>query len=143
MENFDDLFERRLSYPNPDAALRFNDLVGIDDSKHNVVQSICVFFSPGKLRDWGAKHHKGIKKLLDKVLYRPPLIMLAGDVGTGKTELAENVGDVVARQLNIDITLFPISLSTRGSGRVGEMTKLISSAFEYTLNEAQKIQEQR
>ena len=139
MENFDDLFERRSSYPDPDADRRFSDLVGIDDAKHRVVQSICAFLAPRKLKDWGQKHHPNVEKLLSKVLRRPPLIILAGDVGTGKTELAESIGDPVARRLNIDVTLFPISLFARGSGRVGEMTKLISSAFEYTLDEAKKF----
>jgi AAA+ superfamily predicted ATPase len=46
---------------------------------------------------------------------------------------------VVARQEKINITLFPLSLSTRGQGRVGEMTKLLSSAFEHTVAEAQKL----
>ena len=87
----------------------------------------------------GGKYYEGRPKLLDKVLRRPPLIILAGDVGTGKTQLAESVGDPIARELGIDVTLFPVSLSARGTGRVGEMTKLISSAFEYVLREAEKF----
>ena len=39
----------------------------------------------------------------------------------------------------IEITLFPLSLSTRGQGRVGEMTQLLSAAFEYTVDEAGKL----
>jgi AAA+ superfamily predicted ATPase len=65
--------------------------------------------------------------------------VLAGDVGSGKTELAETIGDAVARQEEIDITLFPLSLSTRGQGRVGEMTQLLSAAFDYAVTEAQKL----
>ena len=64
------------------------------------------------------------------------LVVLAGDVGSGKTELAETIGDAVARQERIEITLLPLSLSTRGEGRVGEMTQLLSAAFEFTLDEA-------
>jgi len=73
------------------------------------------------------------------VATRPPLLILAGDVGSGKTELAETIGDAVARQENIEITLFPLSLSTRGQGRVGEMTQLISAAFGHTVAEATKL----
>ncbi len=65
--------------------------------------------------------------------------MLAGDVGAGKSELAETIGDAVARQERIEITLFPMSLSTRGQGRVGEMTQLLSAAFEHTVAEASKL----
>ena len=60
-------------------------------------------------------------------------------MGSGKTELAETIGDAVARQEDIGITLFPLSLSTRGQGRVGEMTQLISAAFDYTIEEARKL----
>lgn len=70
---------------------------------------------------------------------RPPLAVLSGDVGSGKTELAETIGDAVARQENIDITLFPLSLATRGQGRVGEMTQLISAAFDHAVAEASKL----
>jgi hypothetical protein len=66
-------------------------------------------------------------------------VVLAGDVGSGKTELAETIGDAVARREKIDITLLPLSLSTRGQGRVGEMTQLLSAAFDYTIAEATKF----
>jgi AAA+ superfamily predicted ATPase len=74
---------------------------------------------------------------LNYVLRRPPLIVLEGDVGSGKTELATTISDAVARQEKIDIQLFPLSLSTRGQGRVGEMTKLITAAFEFTIERAE------
>ena len=141
MDNFDNLFERRLTYPNTDASHRFDELVGIENTKTLMAKSICIFLEPARLEKWGEKYHKGIPKLLDKVLHRPPLLILAGDVGTGKTQLAESVGDPVARELGIGVTLFPVSLSARGTGRVGEMTKLISSAFEYALREAEKFKD--
>ena len=65
--------------------------------------------------------------------------MLAGDVGSGKSELAETIGDDVARRVGVSITLFPMSLSTRGQGRVGEMTQLLSAAFDHTLEEARRL----
>jgi AAA+ superfamily predicted ATPase len=71
---------------------------------------------------------------------RPPLIVLAGDVGSGKTELASTIGDAVARQEKINVTMLPLSLSTRGQGRVGQMTQLVSAAFEYTFEKAKKFQ---
>jgi AAA+ superfamily predicted ATPase len=67
------------------------------------------------------------------------LVILSGDVGTGKTELAETVGDAVARQENTEVTLFPLSLASRGSGRVGEMTKLISFAFDQTVQVSKQL----
>jgi AAA+ superfamily predicted ATPase len=95
--------------------------------------------NPNGLRIWAEKHHAGADLLLDTVLHRPPLVILAGDVGSGKTELAESIGDAVARQEGIDITLLPLSLSARGQGKVGEMTQLLSAAFDYTASEAAKL----
>ncbi len=98
-----------------------------------------LLVNPAGLEAWAKKHHSGAQELLKIVLRRAPLAVLAGDVGCGKTELAETVGDAVARQEKIDITLFPLSLSTRGQGRVGEMTQLLSAAFDYSASEAQKL----
>jgi AAA+ superfamily predicted ATPase len=67
------------------------------------------------------------------------LAILAGDVGTGKTELAETVGDDVARRESIPVTLYPLSLATRGTGKVGEMTNLLSAAFDVVLQAANKL----
>ena len=53
------------------------------------------------------------------------------------------MGDAVARQEDIGVTLFPLSLATRGSGRVGEMTQLLSAAFDYTIESAEKLKRQR
>ena len=77
--------------------------------------------------------------MLDTVLRRPPLVVLAGDIGSGKSELAETIGDDVARREGVSITLYPMSLSARGQGRVGQMTELLSAAFDHVLERAQKL----
>lgn len=139
MTEMDDLFERRYSYPDASAQRRYASLVGVDEIKARLVKALSTCINPGDLAQWSEEHHgKAGRALLELVLHRPPLVILAGDVGTGKTALAESVGDILARQENIPITMFPVSLSTRGIGRVGEMTKLISSAFEIALQEAEK-----
>ena len=84
--------------------------------------------------------HPAAEKLIDAVLMRPRLVILGGDVGSGKTELAEAIPDAVARQEEIEIDLLPLSLSARGQGRVGEMTQLISAAFDFTVKEASTIE---
>lgn len=98
-----------------------------------------VLINPHGLQKWLSEHHAGASSLLDVVLRRPPLVILCGDVGSGKTELAETIGDLVARQEKIEITLLPLSLSSRGQGRVGEMTQLVSAAFEQAHAEAAKL----
>jgi Predicted ATPase (AAA+ superfamily) len=133
------LFERRQAYPNPNARDRLNRLVGLDDHIAKLTKILALLIHPKGLTDWGEKHHPGSELLIDTVLHRPPLVILAGDVGSGKTELAETIGDAVARQEHIEVMLLPLSLSARGQGKVGEMTHLISGAFDYTLREAHRL----
>lgn len=137
--SLDDLFERRVSYPDPDAHERLARLVGLDDHKARLTKILALLVNPAGLSTWAKKHHPEASALLNSLLRRPPLVVLAGDVGSGKSELAETIGDAVARQEQIDVTLFPMSLSTRGQGRVGEMTQLLSTAFDYTVTEASKL----
>ncbi len=136
----DDLFDRRLQFPDMEASRRLLRLVGIDDARSRLTKLLGILVNPAGPKAWVARHHPGANLLLDYVERRPPLVILAGDVGTGKTELAETVGDAVARQEDIAVTLFPLSLATRGSGKVGEMTRLLSAAFDATVEAAARLQ---
>lgn len=137
------LFERSLTYPDPAARRRLDRLVGLDAHKTRLSKVLGLLVNPAGLREWAAEHHPGADLLLDTVLHRPPLIILAGDVGSGKTELAESIGDAVARQEEIELTLLPLSLSARGQGKVGEMTQLLSAAFDHTAKEAAKLKSEK
>jgi AAA+ superfamily predicted ATPase len=134
-----DLFERRLTFPDSDARQRLARLVGIDQAKDRLAKTLGVLVNPAGPQEWAERHHPGAGLILNYLGRRPPLVILAGDVGTGKTELAETIGDRVARQEKIEVTLFPLSLSTRGSGRQGEMTQLVSSAFDKVHDAARKL----
>ncbi|MFG6439753.1 AAA family ATPase [Roseateles sp. LKC17W] len=133
------LFERTTTLPDPDAQGRLSRLVGVDDKIKRLANILGVLINPAGLKSWQQKHHDDAYGLLDTVTRRPPLVVLSGDVGSGKTELAETIGDKVARQEEIDITLLPLSLSSRGQGRVGEMTQLVTAAFERAFDEASKL----
>jgi hypothetical protein len=135
----DELFERRITYPDFEPQERLARLVGLDAQITRLTKILSLLVNPGGLEVWARKHHADANGLLNTVLRRPPLVVLAGDVGSGKTELAETIGDAVARQEDIGITLYPLSLSTRGQGRVGEMTQLLSAAFDHTVGEATKL----
>jgi AAA+ superfamily predicted ATPase len=138
-QNNQELFEQSISCPDITLRERFASLVGIDDQKARVVAMLRILVNPDGLTTWSQKYHPDANNLLSYVLKRPPLLILAGDVGSGKTELAQTVGDEVARKEKITITVFPLSLASRGQGRVGEMTQLLSSAFEFTISEAAKL----
>jgi len=134
-----ELFERRSVFPDVGPQERYARLVGLDDHKARLTKMLGLLVNPAGLETWHAKHHAASPALLSVVLRRPPLVVMAGDVGSGKTELAETVGDAVARAEKIDVTLLPLSLSSRGQGRVGEMTQLLSAAFDHTVAEGTKL----
>ena len=134
----DDLFAPRQAFPDPDAKDRLAELVGLDEHQSLLAKFLGIAINPNSLIQWSETHHPGAADSLSTLLRRPPLAVLAGDVGTGKTVLAETIGDTVARAENVPVTLFPMSLSTRGQGLVGEMTHLITEAFNYVYEDAKK-----
>lgn len=120
---------RAVSYPSDEYQRRYDALVGLDSIKSDLVAALHVALRPTDFNKW-AEQHPGLRKLRELVLSRPQLFIFAGDVGSGKTELAETIGDKLAREYRISVTLFSMSLTTRGSGFVGEMTQRLVSAFD-------------
>ena len=125
----DGLFGQINTFPDPRAQERFAALVGVDHIKERLVTEASLLMDPGYVEKWSNKHYRTLTRAAAEVAKRTPLLVLAGDVGTGKTEVAETFGDAVARRMKVDITLYPLSLSARGKGAVGEMTSLIAQAF--------------
>lgn len=133
-----ELFAQVSQYPDPDAQERFAGLVGIDDVKARLITEAMLLIDPDAVERWSQQHHNGFPAGAREVSRRTPLIVLAGDVGTGKTEVAETFGDAVARAMDVDVTLYPLSLSARGKGAVGEMTSLLTAAFSEVREAAAK-----
>jgi AAA+ superfamily predicted ATPase len=61
-------------------------------------------------------------------------------VGTGKTALASTFGDNLARSTGATVQFYSLSLRARGTGAVGEMTRLISDAFRHLRQHCPKTQ---
>jgi len=123
------IFEEVREFPDPAAARRFASLVGLDEMKERLLKEARLLLDPESLTSWSTKHYHRKIAIIDFFRDRPPLFIFAGDVGTGKTILAETFGDAVAREADIPITLYALSLNARGTGAVGEMTSLLSAAF--------------
>lgn len=81
------------------------------------------------LAQWSGQFYHKKTKIFRLFQDRPPLFIFAGDVGTGKTGLAETFGNALARESGLSVTLYTLSLNARGTGAVGEMTNLLSIAF--------------
>lgn len=124
-----DLFEDVIDFPDPVVSTAYNRLVGLDAIKDRLTKETLLLLDPNLLREWSRTHHRAELAALDYVASRPPLFVLAGDVGTGKTALARGFGNDVAKRARVSVQLFVMSLNARGRGAVGEMTRLISQAF--------------
>ncbi|MGA8408020.1 MAG: AAA family ATPase [Candidatus Acidiferrales bacterium] len=132
------IFEEVREFPDPAAARRFGALVGLDEMKDRLLKEARLLLDPESLTAWSTKHHHKKVKIIELFRDRPPLFIFAGDVGTGKTILAETFGDAIAREAEIGVMLYALSLNARGTGAVGEMTGLLSAAFAEVKQAAKK-----
>jgi len=132
------IFEEVREFPDPSAARKFASLVGLDEMKDRLLKEARLLLDPDSLTAWSNKHHRQKTRIIELFRDRPPLFIFAGDVGTGKTALAETFGDAVAREADLRVTLYALSLTARGTGTVGEMTSLLSAAFDEVKQAARK-----
>jgi AAA+ superfamily predicted ATPase len=97
-----------------------------------------MLIDPGGLERWSKDFYGKRLPIVDAVLERYPLVIFHGDVGTGKTVTAEAISNALAKEMKRPATLFKLSTQVRGSGNVGEMSMLLSRAFETGIHEAGK-----
>lgn len=125
-----DIFDEVIELPDPKMQQQFVSLVGLDYVKARLLKEGELLLNPNLLDKWSKSYHKKVLPFIKNFHDRPPLIIFSGDVGTGKTSLAECFGDPIARVQKITVRVMHISLNARGSGAVGEMTSLVTSAFK-------------
>jgi len=138
-QTLDELFDAIREYPNDRAQELYHSLVGLDNTKERISKEARILLRPQDIVEWSNKHYGDAVPLTRVFKNRLPLFVFAGDVGTGKTSLAETIGDKIARDLQIMVTLYRLSLGARGTGTVGQMTTLLTSAFERIEEAANRI----
>lgn len=125
-----ELFEREMTFPDREASEAFARLHGLDEVKERLIKEAMLLTQSEALERWSRSHHgRRTIRAVESFTHGSPLLVFAGDVGTGKTALAQSFGDAVARRLGAPVHLLQMSIRTRGSGIVGEMTQLITNAF--------------
>lgn len=123
-------FEAERSYPHPEARAWYERLVGLDGHKEQMLVELEMLLYPERLKRWSKEHHDGqVLRLAELYGSRVPLVLLEGDVGTGKTALAETIGDALARSVDGNVRLLKVNTQVRGTGQVGEMSDMIVQAF--------------
>jgi AAA+ superfamily predicted ATPase len=133
-----DLFELELELPNNPIAAVSSRLIGFESRYQRLRRDLRLLADPEEVRAWSKKHHHKELVVCAVVADRYPLVIFAGDVGTGKTVTAEGVCDRLAREARHDAMLFKLSTRVRGSGKVGQMSSLLNEAFDAVVKQAGK-----
>lgn len=139
MSTQDDLFHPVIELPEPVRQARYDRLVGLEDTKRRLRKEASLLVAPDRLRAWAERFHTGMDiPALRLLTDRAPLFVFAGDVGSGKSALAESFGCNLADMLDLPVFLYRLKLATRGSGLVGEMTSLVGEAFTHLRDSASR-----
>lgn len=137
----DDLFQPVIELPEDVRDDRYRRLVGLDHIKTRLRKEATVLANPHALADWATAHHPAAESAntaLRLISDRAPLILFGGDVGSGKSALAESFGCDLSRVLDVPVNLYRLKLAARGSGLVGEITSLIGDAFDHLRVQGEK-----
>lgn len=133
-----DLFELELSLPDDQLLAKSKALVGFNDRYERIQRDLRLLSASDEVRAWSKRFYERQLPLCEILADRYPLLIFAGDVGTGKTATAEAMCDRLARESRKPAMLFKLSTRVRGSGKVGEMSSLINQAFAIITKEAGK-----
>jgi AAA+ superfamily predicted ATPase len=133
-----DLFELEIELPNNAISAASARLVGFENRYEKLRRDLRLLADPEELRAWSKKHHHNDLAICTAIADRYPLVIFAGDVGTGKTATAEGVCDRLAREARREAMLFKLSTRVRGSGKVGQMSSLLNEAFNAVAKQAGK-----
>jgi AAA+ superfamily predicted ATPase len=133
-----ELFELELALPNAGIEASAKRLVGFENRYQKLHRALRLLADPEELRAWSRKHHHRELAVCAAVADRYPLVIFAGDVGTGKTVTAEGACDRLAREARKEAMLFKLSTRVRGSGKVGQMSTLLNQAFDVVAKQAGK-----
>jgi AAA+ superfamily predicted ATPase len=132
------VFELELELPDTHLTALAKRLVGFETRYAKLKKHLQLLMDLEGLEAWSKKQYGKHMPLLDALADRYPLVVFHGDVGTGKTAMAETIANTMTRDLKKDATLFKLSTRVRGSGNVGEMSMLINRAFEVVMRAAGK-----
>lgn len=110
---------------------RYDQLIGLEKQKQELLSHLELIMNPKSLDSWHKEHHGSNLELIKRGLRIPHLVILSGDVGCGKSELAGCVGSKLSELLNDDeVMVYHSPSNLRGSDKVGGISSRIGSLFE-------------
>lgn len=125
----DNIFDNTLELPNLAIQERTKNLIGFEAKYDRIYSNLKLMLDQEGLIDWSKKFHKTELPIIGQLKDKYPLIILAGDAGTGKTVSAESIADRMTRELKRDGYFLKLSTRVRGEGLHGQMGNLVNDAF--------------
>lgn len=119
-----------ISHPNSEAKAHYDTLIGIDTQKQQLLDELTLLLDEVRLDKWLKKHHSKGLPMARGLKGGAPLILLSGEVGCGKTALANAVGTPLSRIVDKKIMTMATPSNIRGQGLVGELSTRITAAFD-------------
>lgn len=132
------IFENITELPNKSIQDKAMSLVGFDSKFDRIYSNLKLLLDQEGLIEWSKKFHKTELPIISQMKDKYPLIILSGDVGTGKTVSAEAIADRMLRELKKDGFFLKLSTRVRGEGLHGQMGNLVNDAFLELKNQAGK-----
>jgi SpoVK/Ycf46/Vps4 family AAA+-type ATPase len=117
-------------HPNKEVMKDYDLLVGIDEQKKELLKTLSMLLDNKKIQDWEKKFHGKGLPIMAHLKTSSPLVILSGEVGCGKTALAQSIGTPLAELLKTTVKVFETPSNIRGSGLVGEISNRITEVFE-------------
>ena len=125
------IFDAETVAPDPVLASREPTLLGFEARHERVRDQLNLLLQSGDLDTWSKAKHGELLPIVRLVADQYPLVVFHGDVGTGKTAIAECIANrLLTDSKSEDAIIFRLSNRVRGSGLVGEMGSLLAEAFE-------------
>lgn len=133
------IFDNETVVPDHTLTQREGTLLGFETRYARVRDQLRLLLNTGELGSWSQVHHGTRLPICDRLADQYPLVVFHGDVGTGKTAMAECIANrLMVESRTEDSMLFRLSNRVRGSGMVGEMGTLLAEAFKRVVTAAGK-----
>jgi len=114
------LFEKETILPDQNLIDLSKRLIGFQTRFDMLSHWLRLIIDQESLKIWSKKFYKTELPLLASLSDRYPLVIFHGDVGTGKTAMAEVISNQLALEVDSESTLFKLSTRVRGTGSVAK-----------------------
>lgn len=132
------IFDNTIELPNKTVNERTESLIGFKNKFERIYSNLKLLLDQDSLIKWSHKFYKKELPVIKQLQEKYPLIILAGDAGTGKTVAAESIADKMVRELKKEGFFLKLNTRVRGEGLHGQMGNLVNDAFKELKNQAGK-----